>query len=151
MTETPAVRTGGCLCGAVRYRIDGPVRAVVNCHCGQCQRFHGHHGAYTTVADSQFAFAVDDGLRWYASSDIARRGFCATCGSSLFWQRLDSGEIGVAAGTLDQPTGLTTAGDIFVADKGDYYSIEPGRPSRPQGGGNALAQEAQSLRPKPPH
>lgn len=137
--EPEQVRTGGCLCGGVRYRITGPVRAVVNCHCGQCLRFHGHHAAYTTVAEHHLPFTAKETLRWYASSDFARRGFCGVCGSSLFWHRMDSGQIGVAAGTLDQPTGLTTAGDIFVADKGDYYTIEPGRPSRPQGGGDALA------------
>jgi len=128
-------QTGGCLCGGVRYRLEGPLRPVVNCHCGQCLRFHGHHGAYTTLPLAGFSLVSDGPLRWYDSSDFARRGFCATCGSSLFWQCNDGREgISVAAGTLDQPTGLTTLGDIFVADKGDYYTIEPGRPSQPQGG-----------------
>ena len=132
-------RTGGCLCGGVRYRLTGAVREVVNCHCGQCLRFHGHHGAYTTLPEAQFTLTADATLRWYDSSDFARRGFCATCGSSLFWQRKDGRDgISVTAGTLDQPTGLRTVGDIFVADKGDYYTIEPGRPSRDQGGAAQL-------------
>ncbi|MGF1627125.1 MAG: GFA family protein [Alphaproteobacteria bacterium] len=135
------VRTGGCLCGGVRYRLTGPLRPVVNCHCGQCLRFHGHHGAYTTLPPAAFTLVADGTLRWYESSDFARRGFCATCGSSLFWQRKDGKDgISVAAGTLDQPTGLATLGDIFVADKADYYTIEPGRPAQPQGGADQLAE-----------
>lgn len=122
-------RTGGCLCGGVRYRLTGDLRPVVNCHCGQCRRFHGHHGAYTTLPMERFTLLSDATLRWYRSSDIARRGFCSTCGSSLFWQRLDGRHgISVAAGTLDEPTGLFTLGDIFVADKGDYYEIDDGLP-----------------------
>jgi hypothetical protein len=138
-----SIRTGGCLCGGVRFRLTGELRPVVNCHCGQCRRFHGHHGAYTTLPLAQFAPIADATLRWYDSSDFARRGFCATCGSSLFWERKDGTEgIAVAAGCLDQPTGLTTLGDIFVADKADYYTIEPGRPSRPQGGAVKMAASA---------
>ena len=42
--------TGSCLCGAVRYEVRGPLRQVVNCHCGQCRKFHGHYGAYSSAA-----------------------------------------------------------------------------------------------------
>lgn len=131
-------KTGGCLCGAVRYALAGPLRPVVNCHCGQCQRFHGTYGAYTTVNIGQVTLVADETLRWFDSSDKARRGFCATCGSSLFWQSKGGNELAIAAGSLDQPTGLTTKGDIFVADKGDYYTIEPGRPALQQGGSAAF-------------
>lgn len=136
------VHAGGCLCGAVRFTIQGPMRPVVNCHCGQCLRFHGHHGAYTNVEMDRLRFEADAALRWYDSSASARRGFCGTCGSSLFWQRRDDAAIGISAGCLDRPTGLATAGDIFVADKGDYYTIEPGRPAMDQGGSAAVLATA---------
>lgn len=139
--EAEGTRTGGCLCGAVRYSLSGALRPVVNCHCGQCQRFHGTYGAYTTVPMAQFALQEDVSLRWFDSSASARRGFCEKCGSSLFWQRTSGDEIAVAAGTMDQPTGLETKGDIFVADKGDYYTIPPGRPSLDQGGSSQLFAE----------
>jgi hypothetical protein len=56
-----------------------------------------------------------------------RRGFCATCGSNLFW---DAGteRVSIFAGTLDAPTGLRLAGHIFCADKGDYYELADGLP-----------------------
>ena len=56
--------TGGCLCGAVRYALRGALRGVVNCHCGQCRRSHGHYGAYTSVAPDQISLTETRGLKW---------------------------------------------------------------------------------------
>jgi hypothetical protein len=117
------VAVGGCLCGAVRYEVRGPLRQVVNCHCGQCRRFHGHYGAYTNAAIKNISITGYRNLKWFRSSSLARRGFCKECGSSLFWERLKSGTISIAAGTLDAPTQLRTVRHVFVEDKGDYYRI----------------------------
>lgn len=122
---------GRCLCGAVSYTLHGPLRGVVNCHCGQCLHTHGHFAAYTNVRRADLHFEEDRGLKWYESSERARRGFCGECGASLFWDRRGGDSISVAAGTLDRPTGLKTVANIFVADKGDYYEIEDGLPSHP--------------------
>jgi hypothetical protein len=48
--QNQARATGGCLCGAIRYTVRGPLRGVILCHCGQCRRWHGHLGAYTSAA-----------------------------------------------------------------------------------------------------
>jgi hypothetical protein len=96
---------------------------VVNCHCGQCRKWHGHYAAYTAAPRQNVSISGESRLSWYVSSKIARRGFCAFCGSSLFWQPFDEREISIAAGSLDEPTGLETVRHIFVADKGDYYEI----------------------------
>jgi hypothetical protein len=117
------VAAGGCLCGAVCYEVRGPLRGVVNCHCGQCRKFHGHFAAYTNAAERDVRIAGRPYLKWYNSSKVARRGFCKTCGSSLFWQRLKGNTISIAAGTLIAPTRLETIRHIFVAHKGDYYNI----------------------------
>lgn len=71
-------------------------------------------------------------LRWYPSSAIARRAFCATCGSPLFWERLGGQSISIWAGTLETPTHLEASTHIFVADKGDYYAIADGLPQWPE-------------------
>lgn len=81
------------------------------------------------------ALTVRGEVRWYAASDIARRGFCGRCGSFLFWQANGSDRISFALGAIDGPTGLRVARHIFVADKGDYYLIADGAPQEPQGGG----------------
>jgi hypothetical protein len=136
------VHTGGCLCGAVRYRTRGPLRPVTVCHCGQCRRTHGHAAAYTAVAKAGLELVEAAGLRWYESSPGVRRGFCSGCGASLFWERVDGPSISIAAGTLDAPTGLVTIGHIYVADAGDYYRIEDGLPQFPGSDGGALGSDA---------
>ncbi|AIB14020.1 aldehyde-activating protein (plasmid) [Azospirillum argentinense] len=128
------VLAGGCLCGAVRYEVVERPMGVVNCHCGQCRRFHGHFGAYITIPRETVAVSDSDGtLSWYRSSAKAQRGFCSRCGSSLFWNGDESDLLDVAAGSLDQPTGLATLRHIHVADKADYYTIDDGLERFPRG------------------
>jgi hypothetical protein len=119
-------KTGSCLCGAVRFTLTGPLRDVFACHCSQCRKTSGHYWSATGVARKDLVLSNDEGLRWFDSSDHARRGFCQICGSSLFWDMHSQDHISVAAGSLDGATGLTTDRHIFCAEKGDYYDIEPG-------------------------
>jgi hypothetical protein len=121
---------GGCLCGAVRYEVDPPLRDVIVCHCEMCRKAHGHVGAYTAAPKSALRITQSRGLAWYASSPIARRGFCRECGGTLFWESKDRETISIAAGTLDGATGLSTTLQIHVADAGDYYRIDPSIPER---------------------
>jgi hypothetical protein len=124
--------SGGCLCGGVRYEVDGPLRGVVVCHCERCRRTHGHTGAYTACANEDLVLIAAGGLCWY-EADGRARGFCGGCGASLFWHRDGEDTTSIAAGTLDPPTGLHTIAHIHVADRGDYYVIE-GDAERHQGG-----------------
>lgn len=119
---------GSCECGAVAFEIDGPLRNVVFCHCSQCRKTSGHHWAATSVPNEALRFVREDGLKWFRSSDGAQRGFCDGCGSSLFFRPDGQGRTAIGAGTLDNPTGLTAERHIFVASKGDYYSIADGLP-----------------------
>lgn len=114
---------GSCLCGHVRFEADAPLRAVVACHCTQCRKTSGHFWAATSVPKERFRLTEATGLRWFDSSDTARRGFCATCGSSLFWEPAGGTTMHIAAGALDGATGLQVAEHWFVQDKGDYYDI----------------------------
>ena len=113
---------GRCLCGAVRFTIDGAMSDLSACHCSQCRRQSGHYPVAALAAKTDLTFQAGATLRWYRSSDVARRGFCGTCGSFLFWD--DGGpDWSINVGSLDQPTGLSLASHIFVAEKGDYYMI----------------------------
>lgn len=120
--------SGACLCGAVRFsgRLAGP--EVTACHCSQCRAWSGHVWA---------SFHLDqpvlegEALRWFESSPGTERGFCGTCGSALFWRPVGRDVVSVSAGVVRNPTGLRLTGHIFVADKGDYYSITDGLPQRP--------------------
>lgn len=128
MTKEKSVTVGGCQCGAVRYSVGGPLRDVVNCHCGMCRREHGAFGPYSKAKKVNITVTKDDGLAWYQSSDIARRGFCRLCGSSLFWEPFEFDATGIVAGSLDGPTGLKTMGHIFVAEKSDFFDIHDNLP-----------------------
>jgi hypothetical protein len=114
--------TGGCLCGAVRYEVRGPLRDVVLCHCSRCRHTHGHVAAYAACDAKDLIVAEAGALRWYEEDDRAR-GFCGGCGASLLWRAAGRGTVSIAAGTLDQPTGLTTVAHIFTREAGDYYEI----------------------------
>ncbi len=114
---------GSCECGAVTYEAVSSPKDVTICHCGQCLRTSGHAWASVSVPADSLTLTREDGLKWFASSDIARRGFCTECGSSLFFDVFGQNRIAIGAGTLTQPTGLKTGKHIFTADKGDYYDI----------------------------
>ena len=129
--KAPRRATGGCLCGAVRYEVTGELRDVIECHCAMCRKTHGHVGAYTAAPKSAIAIVEARGLKWYQSSDYARRGFCAECGGNLFFDPMRKDTMSIAAGTLDPPTRLATTLQIHVASAGDYYLIDERIPQRP--------------------
>ncbi len=124
--KDPVTATGRCLCGVVRYEVRGPVRDVSACHCEQCRRTSGHFVAATAARLDDFALVEEGGLAWDQSSADARRGFCRTCGSRPFWQPTARNRISIMAGTLDQPTGLTTMTHIFVDQVADYDAVPAG-------------------------
>jgi hypothetical protein len=125
---------GGCLCGGVRFTVQGALRPVIACHCSQCRRWTGGYLMTTEAANADIDFAAADTLTWYASSAAAERGFCGRCGSVLFWRRTTGAptHISLLAGALDPPTGLRLASHIFVADKSDFYHITDGLPQAAQ-------------------
>lgn len=132
MTMADIAHTGSCLCGSVTFTVAGPLAPASACHCGQCRRQSGHVWASTHVPRASLSLGSDTSLRWYASSDSARRGFCGTCGSVLFWQHNDEDDISISMGAFDAPTGTRLARHIFVAHKGDYYDIADDLPQQAQ-------------------
>jgi hypothetical protein len=97
---------GGCLCGAVRFEVVAPTKWCSHCHCSLCRRSHG--AAFVTwfgVANEQFRFTDgEDEVGWYSSTPEARRGFCRTCGSTLFFTSEGwPGETHIALAHMDGP------------------------------------------------
>ena len=124
--------TGRCLCGQVQYEIHGKLRGIVNCHCSKCRKFHGNFGAYTSIKYENLTITAQASLKWYRpltdETPNVHRGFCANCGSSLFWHAKDQPTIAVAAGSLDEPTRLKTIGHIWLSQMADYYTISDDLP-----------------------
>src|SRR3546814_360645 len=131
------IHAGSCACGTVLYRASGALRPVVACHCSQGRKAFTNYGAFTAVARGGLAIDGEADITWHASSPGVRRGFCRRCGSALFWDRAAGEYVSIAAGTLDQPTGLKQVRHIYVADKADFYEIGDGLEELPQGQGQA--------------
>ena len=104
--EAHARLTGGCQCGAVRYRLEAEPTGANVCHCRMCQKASG--GPFMAFAGVRF-----DELVWtrgaprvFASSALAERGFCADCGTPLTYRLLDRDRISVTIGSLDRPSAV---------------------------------------------
>jgi hypothetical protein len=114
--EEPAA-TGGCQCGAVRYAIAaGPMKSVV-CHCRMCQRASGNAFAPLLEAMGD-AFAWDGTPKEWASSDVAMRGFCAACGTPMYYRSGDTTE--VLAGTLSPGFDFRPIEQVAVESRRDW-------------------------------
>ncbi|MGH1458486.1 MAG: GFA family protein [Paracoccaceae bacterium] len=116
---------GSCLCGGVTWQTDAPLRPSVACHCTQCRKTSGHYWSATQVPTEALDITADS-LTWFRSSATARRGFCSACGASMFWEQDGEGKTSIGSGTIDGPSGITTAKHIYCADKGDYYDLPAG-------------------------
>ena len=127
-SSQPATATGHCACGAVSYRVTGPLRQVYDCHCHRCRRITGHYLAATAAHPDDVRLGGTDNLRWWGPDDESvAYGFCARCGSTLFWRpRSDPNRFVIAAGSLDGPTGLRTVKAWWCSEAGDYYERPAG-------------------------
>ena len=122
---------GSCLCGAVKYEVDGPVHDVHHCHCGMCRKAHG--GAHSTfarlTAGDLRVVAGADHVRPYRSSPQIERTFCATCGSRLT-VRFDGmpNAVWIAVGLLDDDPKVAANARMFVASKAPWDEISDDLP-----------------------
>lgn len=95
--------TGGCQCGAVRYRIDASLRQIHYCHCRMCQRAVGNLFAALAGAPKDALHWTLGQPRFFASSSVALRGFCERCGTPLTFAYIDAQRVYVTIGSLDHP------------------------------------------------
>jgi hypothetical protein len=121
---------GSCLCGVLRYEIEGPFSMMMNCHCSMCRK---HHGAPFAT----FAAAPIEGFRWlsaetalgyYASSAGGKRSFCTVCGTVAPLLMPEAGLAVVAAGTLDGDPGIRPQAHMFVGSKAPWHAISDSLP-----------------------
>ena len=117
--------SGRCECGGVRYRTEAELRPVFNCHCERCRRITGHFMASSGCPMDALIFVADDTLRWYEPAPGVFYGFCGRCGGTLFWKADGVPDwISICAGTLDQPSGLTTVAAWWTAEAADYHRLD---------------------------
>ncbi len=117
--------------GAVRFEVAGALAPPDACHCSQCRKWSGHVFASTDVPRAALTVSGAENVTWFRSSEKVRRGFCSTCGSSLFFDPVDQTKhawIAVAMGALAAPTDTRLKIHIYVAEKDDYYDLVDGLP-----------------------
>jgi len=124
MSDAPAL-AGGCLCGAVRYRIEGPPLSCGVCHCATCRRAAGAPSvAWLTVEQGHFRL-VAGALATYVSSPGVTRGFCARCGTSLTWRHDELADIDVTVASLDDPETVTPRSEWWLDHRLSWTPANP--------------------------
>jgi hypothetical protein len=129
-----SVLTGGCQCGAVRFRVEGEVGRASICHCRMCQKaFAGPFGALVTVdvADLTWTRGAPSGFQ---SSDAVRRGFCAACGTPLTFE-WSADKIDLAVFAFDDPSRVEPGVQLAVEGRPAWMDHLADMPVRPPAGG----------------
>jgi len=132
--------SGGCLCGAVRFEIHGPIRNIVYCHCSQCRKAQGSaFAANGIVYVEDFRFVQgDDAMTGYESTPGQSKYFCKTCGSPILSKTASRPQqVRVRLGTIESDIQERPMAHIFTTSKANWETIcgdlpqyeghEPGR------------------------
>jgi hypothetical protein len=142
---TPTSFSGGCLCGAVRYVLAGAPTSTNICYCTQCQRQTGAPlPAFASCRADQLSVLQGD-VATYRASAQARRQFCATCGSTLFWRADDEDCVDVFLGSFDEPGRLPPPEyAIWAAQRVPWLGELPGVPSHAGRRGKSATAKSQA-------
>lgn len=128
MTEsTLPPLAGGCLCGHVRYEARPGHREGYYCHCRMCQLAVGNtRAAWLNLRKDQVTWLSPPS--YFASSKIARRGFCGHCGTPLSFEFHDSPNMDITIGSLDDPAAMTPIAHYSVETRIAGWHAEDGLP-----------------------
>jgi hypothetical protein len=139
--------TGGCLCGAVRYRADTDPIRVVNCHCGMCRKMSG--AAFLTFVHfpiASFTWTQGQPTRYRSSAD-AERGFCARCGSTLDMREDVLPDcVQVTLGSLDDPGAVRPDDHVWTRSQVSWLRVADDLP-RFAGSSSAVPSRAPPASP----
>jgi hypothetical protein len=113
--------SGSCLCGAARFSATPEKMTMDACHCSMCRRWGG--GPAMTVFCTDVQVEDENAIGVYVSSAWAERGFCKTCGSSLFWRTHDRKMFTVSAHAFDNPEQFSFDVEIYIDQKPANYAF----------------------------
>jgi len=126
---------GSCLCGGVKYRINGALTRALNCHCSMCRKAQGaafRSRARANAAEFEWVQG-EDLVTFYESSAGNFRGFCRVCGSPIVSKFSDSPYCGVPLGTLDDDPCVRPELHVHVESKAPWFTITDDLPQVPAG------------------
>ncbi len=129
---------GQCMCGAVQITLPTLPDNYGICACDMCRRITGGMFYSVWVADADLQITEQDAVRTHDSSPWAERGFCANCGSPLWYRMRDDDQRGLSLGLFDDTTGMT-AGDLYFSDK-PICTLLGQTPTNPMTEAETLAQ-----------
>lgn len=117
---------GSCLCGEVKYEIEGKMGDITHCHCTTCRKAHASaFSSVSAVNKENIKFISGEGLlKGFESSPGKMRYFCENCGSQIYAQRANQNHIILRLGTLDSSPELKSANHIWVSLKAPWYDIK---------------------------
>ena len=121
MTDT--IATGGCQCGAVRYRITAPFENPHICHCRMCQKAFGNYFAALVGPKKTGLHWTKGQPSFFRSSEIVQRGFCPGCGTPLTFAYDNSERIAVSIGSLDDPAAGTPANQFGIEGRLPAFAL----------------------------
>jgi len=117
MIPHDGIHTGGCQCGAVRFRMEGTPDDRSICHCRMCQKaFGGFFGPLVTSHDGTWTRGTP---KWFQSSNRARRAFCGECGTPLAYETKFGLEL--AIGAFDMPIAVAPVIQVNMTDKQPFF------------------------------
>ncbi len=120
-------RTGGCLCGAVRFTAQDVPDTIGVCHCEMCRRWTGSALVGVSVPANMVDWQGAEHIRRRQTSPWAQRAWCAECGTGLYFEvTIDSpykGKLEIPLGVFDDPNGFTMTNEIYIDHKPDSYAF----------------------------
>ena len=139
MTDQNQSREGGCLCGAVRYRILGKPKWVAHCHCHSCRRASGSVVlTWAGYASETFEIIKGEPRRVESSKDTWRR-FCGDCGTPLSYESDRwPGEVHITVGSLDHPEDMPPRSHVFTEEQISWLHIADALPRYAKTGGDEV-------------
>ncbi|AZQ69364.1 GFA family protein [Silicimonas algicola] len=121
-----SARTGGCLCGAVRFEATEVPETFGACHCEMCRRWTGSALLGVTVPLESVTWEGADSIGRLQSSDWAERAFCSRCGSPLYYHVTAEGPMAenleMPIGLFDDPSGFVFTNEIYIDNKPDSFA-----------------------------
>jgi len=134
--------TGGCQCGAVRFRVDGELGEASICHCRMCQKATGGlFGPYVSVVKGELVWTRGARKRFQSSNKV-HRGFCADCGTPLSYEFDGAAHVGLAIGALDRPGEVHLSEQLGSSARVPYFTTLAGLPEHAEDEPRAAAHLA---------
>jgi len=123
---------GGCLCGDIRFHFPTPTLWCAHCHCSLCQRAHGAPlVTWVGVRADTLQFTAGDSLRWYRSSADSERGFCARCGSTLFFRSARwPGEMHIVRSNIEGELDRAPSAHVHCESRADWFPFRDELPTQ---------------------